>query len=123
MNISSFLYLFAGILLNACAQLLLKAGTNRLGEITLAPSTLLPTLMQLGTNLPILCGLALYGLSVITWIAGLSRVDVSIAYPLLSLGYVVNAIAAYYLFGEVLSTQRILAIGIILVGVYILARS
>jgi multidrug transporter EmrE-like cation transporter len=123
MNISSFSYLFAGILLNACAQLLLKAGTNRLGEITLAPSTLLPTLMQLGTNLPILGGLALYGLSVITWIAGLSRVDVSIAYPLLSLGYVVNAIAAYYLFGEVLSTQRILAIGIILLGVYILARS
>ncbi len=123
MNISSFSYLFAGILLNACAQLLLKAGTNRLGEITLAPSTLLPTLMQLGTNLPILGGLALYGLSVITWIAGLSRVDVSIAYPLLSLGYVVNAIAAYYLFGEVLSTQRMLAIGIILVGVYILARS
>jgi multidrug transporter EmrE-like cation transporter len=123
MNISSFSYLFAGILLNACAQLLLKAGTNRLGEITLAPATLLPTLMQLGTNLPILGGLALYGLSVITWIAGLSRVDVSIAYPLLSLGYVVNAIAAYYLFGEVLSTQRILAIGIILIGVYILARS
>ena len=123
MNISSFSYLFAGILLNACAQLLLKAGTNRLGEITLAPSTLLPTLLQLGTNLPILGGLALYGLSVITWIAGLSRVDVSIAYPLLSLGYVVNAIAAYYLFGEVLSTQRILAIGIILIGVYILARS
>jgi multidrug transporter EmrE-like cation transporter len=123
MNISSFSYLFVGILLNACAQLLLKAGTNRLGEITLAPATLLPTLMQIVSNLPILGGLALYGLSVITWIAGLSRVDVSIAYPLLSLGYVVNAIAAYYLFGEVLSTQRMLAIGIILIGVYILARS
>jgi multidrug transporter EmrE-like cation transporter len=123
MNLTSFSYLFAGILLNACAQLLLKAGANRLGEISLAPTTLFPTLLQLGTNLPILGGLALYGFSVLTWIAGLSRVDVSIAYPLLSLGYVVNAIAAYYLFGEVLSTQRLLAIGIILVGVYILARS
>lgn len=123
MNFASFSYLFVGILFNAAAQLLLKAGANRLGEISLAPATLLPTLLQMGTNWPILAGLTLYALSVITWIAGLSRVDVSIAYPLLSLGYVLNAIAANYLFGEVLSTQRLIAIGIILIGVVILARS
>jgi hypothetical protein len=123
MNLTTFSYLFAGILLNACAQLLLKAGTLRLGEVSLAPSTLISTLGHLATNLPIIAGLCLYGLSVITWIAGLSRVDVSIAYPLLSLGYVVNAIAAYFLFGEALTPQRLIAIGIILLGVYILARS
>jgi multidrug transporter EmrE-like cation transporter len=123
MNLTTFAYLFAGILLNACAQLLLKAGTLRLGEVSLAPSTLITTLGHLATNLPIIAGLCLYGLSVITWIAGLSRVDVSVAYPLLSLGYVVNAIAAYFLFGEALTPQRLIAIGIILLGVYILARS
>jgi multidrug transporter EmrE-like cation transporter len=123
MNLTTFSYLFVGILLNACAQLLLKAGTLRLGEVSLAPSTLITTLGHLATNLPIIAGLCLYGLSVITWIAGLSRVDVSIAYPLLSLGYVVNAIAAYFLFGEALTPQRLIAIGIILLGVYILARS
>jgi multidrug transporter EmrE-like cation transporter len=123
MNLTTFAYLFAGILLNACAQLLLKAGTLRLGEVSLAPSTLITTLGHLATNLPIIAGLCLYGLSVITWIAGLSRVDVSVAYPLLSLGYVVNAIAAYFLFEEALTPQRLIAIGIILLGVYILARS
>jgi len=61
--------------------------------------------------------------SVGVWIVGLSRVDVSIAYPMLSLGYVVNAFAAWYLFGEVLSVQRLVGIGIILVGVFVLARS
>ena len=123
MSPTTFFYLLTGILLNAVAQLLLKAGAMRLGEITLAPSTLLLTLGQLASNLPIMAGLSLYGISVITWIAGLSRVDVSIAYPLLSLGYVINAIAAHYLFGETLSTQRLVAIGIILRGVFILARS
>ena len=103
MTLTSFSYLFIGVILNACAQLLLKAGTLRLGEISLAPTTLISTLLQLATNLPILGGLCLYVFSVITWIAGLSRVDVSIAYPLLSLGYVLNAIAAHYLFGEILS--------------------
>ena len=60
--------------------------------------------------------------SVGVWIIGLSRVDVSVAYPMLSLGYVVNAFAAWYLFGEVLSMQRLIGIGIILIGVAILAR-
>ena len=123
MTLTSFSYLFIGVILNACAQLLLKAGTLRLGEISLAPTTLISTLLQLATNLPILGGLCLYVFSVITWIAGLSRVDVSIAYPLLSLGYVLNAIAAHYFFGEILSWQRLTAIGIILIGVYLLARS
>ena len=57
------------------------------------------------------------------WILGLSRWDVTIAYPMLSLGYVVNAFLAWYLFGEVLSVQRLIGIAIILVGVLVLARS
>jgi multidrug transporter EmrE-like cation transporter len=55
-------------------------------------------------------------LSVVLWIIALSRVDVSIAYPMLSLGYVVTAIGAWYLFGEALSCS-VCAIFVILVGV------
>ena len=53
----------------------------------------------------------------------LSRVDVSIAYPMLSIGYVVNAFAAWALFGEALTLARLGGIGIIILGVFILARS
>ena len=53
---------------------------------------------------------------------GLSRVPVSIAYPMLSIGYVVNAVAAYYLFGESLGLSRWLGIGFIIVGVYLVSR-
>jgi drug/metabolite transporter (DMT)-like permease len=62
-------------------------------------------------------------ISVVVWILGLSRVDVTIAYPMLSLGYVVNAFLAWYLFGEVLTLQRLIGIAIILIGVLVLARS
>ena len=48
-----------------------------------------------------------YGVSLIVWILGLSRVPVSIAYPMLSLGYVVNAIAAHYLFGEAVTVHAL----------------
>jgi multidrug transporter EmrE-like cation transporter len=57
------------------------------------------------------------------WIAALSKVPVSVAYPMLSIGYVVNAIAAYYLLNEDLGPQKLVGIGIIIIGVFIVARS
>jgi multidrug transporter EmrE-like cation transporter len=53
----------------------------------------------------------------------LSRVEVSVAYPLLSVGYVVNAIAAWYLFGEAVTPMRLAGIGIIIIGVCLVTRS
>jgi multidrug transporter EmrE-like cation transporter len=83
----------------------------------------MPVGLQLISQWPILGGLACYGISVVVWILGLSRVDVSIAYPMLSLGYILNALGAWYFLGESLSAQRLIAIGVIMVGVILLARS
>lgn len=123
MNIGTFGFLFTGILLNALAQLLLKAGTNAVGAIHLTAENWFATGIKLATQLPIIGGLSCYVISVVVWIIGLSRVDVTIAYPLLSLGYIVNAIGAWYFLGEAVSTQRILAILIIIAGVALLTRS
>lgn len=123
MTLGTFGFLFTGILLNAAAQLLLKAGVRNLGELSLSMNTLFSTTIAVGTQLPIIGGLFCYCISVFVWIIGLSRVDVTIAYPMLSLGYVINAVLAWYLFGEVLSMQRIIGITVILIGVWILARS
>ena len=120
--ISLFCILF-GVALNACAQLLLKAGVNAVGHFEFTRANILPISLKLAAQWPIVGGLACYVVSVAVWVVGLSRVDVSIAYPMLSLGYVVNAVAAWYLFGEVLSLQRLIGIGIILVGVLVVARS
>ncbi|KND55697.1 Permease of the drug/metabolite transporter (DMT) superfamily [Candidatus Paraburkholderia kirkii] len=122
MNPISFICIIIGVSLNACAQLLLKAGVNAVGHFDLTLANILPVGMKIATQLPIIGGLGCYVLSVVVWIVGLSRVDVSVAYPMLSLGYVVNAFAAWYLFGEVLSMQRLVGIGLILVGVVVLAR-
>jgi multidrug transporter EmrE-like cation transporter len=48
---------------------------------------------------------------------------VSIAYPMLSIGYIVNALLAWWLFGEAVGVQRLVGIGVIIVGVIIIARS
>ena len=122
MSLAAFAFLLTGVLLNAAAQLLLKAGTNALGVITLTLDNWPGTLWQMATQRHFMAGVTLYGLSLVVWILGLSRVPVSIAYPLLSLGYVINAIAAYYLFGELLTPARWTGIGFIVVGVWLVAR-
>ena len=80
---AAFAFLFAGVLLNAAAQLFLKAGTNATGVITLTADNWLATFLRLAAMPPILAGIACYAVSVVVWILGLSRVPVSVAYPIL----------------------------------------
>ncbi|MBA5686193.1 DMT family transporter [Rugamonas apoptosis] len=123
MNIATFSFIVTGVLLNALAQLLLKAGTKSVGAIHLTMDNWFAIGLKVATQLPIIGGLTCYVLSVVLWIIALSRVDVSIAYPMLSLGYVVTAVGAWYFFGEAVSVQRMAAIVVILIGVALLARS
>ncbi len=123
MNAISLALLMAGVMLNAGAQLLLKAGTNSVGAFEYSAANIIPVGWKLATEPHIIGGLSCYVISVVVWIMALSRVEVSIAYPLLSVGYVVNAIAAYYLFGEAVTPMRLTGIAVIIVGVWIVARS
>ena len=123
MNPVTLSLLMAGVLLNAAAQLLLKAGTNRVGEFAFALENLLPVGARIATSPFILAGLGCYVVSVVVWILALSRVPVSVAYPMLSVGYIVNAVAAWLLFGESLGVQKLVGIGFIVVGVFLVARS
>ena len=122
MKPSDFAIVLFGVFLNAVAQLLLKAGANAAGPIG-GFSALRGAAFGLATHPGILGGLACYVITVVVWIVALSRVDVSIAYPMLSVGYVLNALLAMWLFGEAVTLQRWLGIAVILVGVTIVARS
>jgi multidrug transporter EmrE-like cation transporter len=123
MNALSFALVLLGVLLNATAQLLLKAGTNAVGQFQFSVANLAPIGWKVVTQPFILGGIACYVVSVVVWILALSRVEVSIAYPMLSIGYVINALAAYLLFGEAVGPQRLVGIGVIIVGVYLVAKS
>jgi multidrug transporter EmrE-like cation transporter len=123
MNPVSFTLVLSGVLLNAAAQLLLKAGTNSVGQFAFSRENILPVGWQLATEPHIVGGLTCYVISVVVWIMALSRVEVSIAYPMLSIGYVVNALGAWHFFGEAVSPTRLMGIGVIILGVYLVARS
>jgi multidrug transporter EmrE-like cation transporter len=112
-----------GVMLNAVAQLALKQGMRQIGEFEFVLANALPVGWQVGTNPFVAIGLLCYVISVGIWILVLSRVEVSLAYPMLSIGYVVNALAAWWLFGENLTPTRIAGIAVICFGVWLLSRT
>jgi drug/metabolite transporter (DMT)-like permease len=121
-KLGDFGILFCGVLLNALAQLGLKAATRVTGPLT-SGSAAWQHALDLLVVPSLWYALCAYGLSVIVWIVGLSRVPVSQAYPLLSLGYVINIGLAWWLLGEIPNAQRVAGIGIIVLGVILVARS
>jgi multidrug transporter EmrE-like cation transporter len=112
-----------GVMLNAGAQLLLKEGMRRIGHFEFIWANAVPITLQVAGNIFVLGGLFCYVISVAVWLLVLSRVEVSFAYPLLSVGYIVNAVAGYYLFQENLSMMRISGIMVICVGVFLVTKS
>jgi drug/metabolite transporter (DMT)-like permease len=123
MRAIDFAVLSCGVLLNALAQLGLKAATRVTGPLVVADGETWNRALELISVPSLWFALGAYGLSVIVWLVGLSRVPVSQAYPLLSLGYVINIGLAWWLLGEVPNAQRVIGIGVIVAGVILVARS
>ena len=123
MRLSDFSILVSGVLLNALAQLGLKAATRVSGPLIAGDAGVWQRALNVLVVPSFWYAMLAYGLSVIVWTVGLSRVPVSQAYPLLSVGYVINIGLAWWLLGEVPNVQRVAGIGVIVLGVVLVARS
>jgi multidrug transporter EmrE-like cation transporter len=123
MSLISFILIVTGVMLNVAAQLLIKSGTNAIGYFEYTRENILPIGWKLATEPHIIGALTCYVVGVVVWILALSRVQVSIAYPLLSLGYIVNAVAAHYLFSEAITPSKMIGMGVIIVGVVVISRA
>ncbi len=103
-------------MLNATAQLVLKKGMMSLGELSFSFEFIYKALF----NPYILGGLGIYAISIVSWLIVLAKVNVSIAYPFLSLGFIFSAIVAYFAFGEPLGVFKLIGIALICVGLLFL---
>ncbi len=114
--------ILACVLIGTTGQLLLKTGMNHVGEFAFSLQNLAPIAFKVITNPFIVLGTCCYAGSLIVWLLVLSRAEVSYAYPLLSVGYIITAIMGYYLFGDALSLIRIAGIACVIVGVILITR-
>ena len=123
MSALSFALVSVAVLLGVAAQLLLKAGTNAVGRFAFSIDNALPVGLQLALEPRILAGTGCYALSLLLWVMALSRTEVSVMYPMVSIGFALNALLAWWLLGEALNVQRVAGIAVIMLGVWLVARS
>lgn len=122
MNIA-VVYILIAVMASATGQVLLKKGMLTLGEVTINASELVPTLWRIGTTPFVIIGLGIYITGTVFWLAALSRVDLSYAYPFASLSYIIMLIASWQLFDENISLLRLAGTLIIGFGVFLISRS
>lgn len=116
-------YIMISVFAGAAGQILLKHGMLTIGQVTLSLDHLPAFLFRLATNPYVVGGLTLYASGTIFWLAALSRVDLSFAYPFASLSYVAMLLAAWFLFKENITMLRLFGTVLIGMGVLLISRS
>jgi drug/metabolite transporter (DMT)-like permease len=121
---TSTLLILAAVVCGVTGQVTLKVGMTRVGAIG-ADSLASPIqLVQRVFLQPlVISGLGCYVLGAVVWLAVLSRVPLSLAYPSLALSYVLTAFLAMMFLGEQVSGLRWAGIATICVGVVLISRS
>ena len=115
--------IFFTVLTNALAQIFLKKGMTAVGVFNLSSDTIFSTVIRIGFQPFVFLGLCIFVLSMLSHLFFLSRVDLSFAYPFLSLAYVIVTAYAYFVFGENVNIYRISGIALICLGTVLIAKS
>lgn len=124
MNRTTLLLIVANVAMTSLAQVVLKAGMSAPEVVrALAEGTRLPSLVTVLLHPWIVIGLVLYGGAALVWLLVLSKVDVSLAYPFVGLGFVVTMVLAWAFLGEAVSAMRIAGTLMIGAGIVVLART
>lgn len=112
------------IFLGAFGQISMKIGMEKIGPISqLGRLWQKDFLLHIFTTPQVILGLSLYAVSAVLWLAALSTLNVSFAYPLLSLAYVVVAIISYFLLKEPLTMLRWIGIIMTVIGAFLITKS
>jgi multidrug transporter EmrE-like cation transporter len=122
MTLMLFIVVLASVSLNAAAQVLLRKAM--LAAMPLPPLNAPVTLaMHMAGNLYLWLGLTCFAGSILLWLGVLSRIPVSAAYPLASLGYIIAAASGVVFLGEAVSVMRAVGLVLICIGVFVVAQS
>lgn len=121
MNAATFTLVLLSVSLNALAQVVLRKAMT--GAPLPPTSQVMALSAALVGNIWLWAGMVCYAASIGLWLAVLAKVEVSAAYPMLSIGYVIAAVLGFLFLGESLGAARIAGIGLIGVGVVMIART
>ena len=116
-----FALLLFNVILSVLGQILLKQGMNQVGEISGSFPQMAPKLIQALMNPFVIGGIGVYGSTTLIWLVVLSRIKLSVAYPMISLGYIFSILFSWLLFKEDVPKVRVLGAFVICIGVYLVS--
>ena len=119
--LGTFILGLVSIMLLSAGQTSIKYGLNAIGGVNLADGIM--GLMKLFQTPWVIAGFFFYGVSAILWLDVLSKLDFSLAFPMVALTYVFTLLIGRFFFGETIGWERILGVALILTGVFFLIRS
>jgi len=121
MPLKIFLLILGSVSLNSMAQICLRKGMLAIGGLNMQQP--LTTAIAVALNPFVIMGMACYAFSILSWMGVLSKVEVSVAYPFLSIGYILAAVMGYYFLSEAITPMRIAGIGLICAGLFCISRT
>ncbi len=124
MTKGTFLLVLTSVVLSALAQIILKSGMAASAiQTSLTTQSGILVVTTIFSSWRILAGLSVYFLSAAVWLLVLSRMDVSLAYPFVGLGFVITMLLGWLVRGEILSLNRVTGTLLIVTGIFFVARS
>jgi drug/metabolite transporter (DMT)-like permease len=121
--IFTLLVALIAIMLLVGGQTLLKVGLNEIGGVSLFDGNPVGSLLGLLRTPWIILGFFCYGVSAILWLDVLSKLDFSLAFPMVSLTYVFSLVIGSFIFHETVGLDRIAGVLLILSGLFFVVRS
>ena len=123
-TLTALLWLLPAMLFSTTGELFLKRGMNEIGSFDFtAVAALLPTVLKIATNPFIWIGMIGFVGGSVFWLSVISRVPLSLAYPMLSLSYVIVVVEAWVFLNEGLHPLRVIGSLVIIIGVALVSLS
>jgi multidrug transporter EmrE-like cation transporter len=121
--VKNFLLILVCVALGVGGQLLLKHGMSSDRDAVDRVDEVLPRLLKAALNPVVVAGFVLYAISAALWLIVLTRAELSWAYPLLSMGYVLVVVLSRVLFHESVTATRFLGTLVIVLGVWLISKT
>jgi len=116
--------LLTSVFLNVTGNILLKKGVTSFGGISGAKANLIGDFSKAVVSPFIIGGIILYGISFFIWLRVLSFNDLSRAYPIfISFVFLFTTAGSALILKESITIMRLLGAAIIILGIYIVAKS
>lgn len=124
MNVAVILLILASVSLSASAQILLKIGmtAGAIQQVISSGESLTTIALIIMTNIYVLLGLFTYITSACLWLFVLAKIDVSLAYPFVGIGFILTMLMGKILLGEPVGATRIGGTLLVVIGITLLAR-